>query len=126
MSMELPNTEEPTVYMEQITAAYRNFRLGGMTRIEYLDEISRITRERDTIGSERNGHRVRVDSVIVDNQFRQHKWNEYTGLGSMTDSVGNTVIQAWGTGRQPGLSLRELAGSMDAEDSAKREATADA
>jgi len=100
MDLGLPESREPTLLMEEITAAHSNFKLGGMTRVEYLLEVERLILSRDTIGSIRGGRKVRVDSAVVAEELRSHQFN----------------VHPRGNQTQPGLSIRELAGAMDAQD----------
>lgn len=122
MSMTLPQSEERSEYQERLAAAYRNFRAGNVTRLEYLDEVSRITREQRSISAWVNGRRVALDPVAVDNELREHQWNVWTGPVEVTDDTGRTRTVVRTTGRQPGLSTRQLAGAMDAADAEKTKA----
>lgn len=124
MDVGLPYSDEPTLYMESLTVAWRSFRAGEWTRTEYLEEVSRLTREQKTVGTKIDGQRVRVDAVKIDNELRAFKWNEYAGLGRFrTRSTDPTAELAhWQTGPQPGLSTRALAGMMDAQDAEKKRA----
>lgn len=98
--MTLPRSNEPTLLMDEITEHWNNFRNADrkprMTRIEYLDGLETLLLARQSIGAYRHGRHTRLAPRVVVDEMRSH--------------------------RLPGgLTVREMAGMLDARDGATTE-----
>lgn len=94
LPMGLPHTHTPTLLQEEIMEHWRNFQDKKMNRLEYLDGLETLLLSRQSIGTRRGGRHARLDPQVVVSELRAVK------------SPG-------------GLTVRELAGMMDARDAAK-------
>ncbi len=101
-------------YAEAMLACIRN-RYGYGSKVAYLDEIQRLTRERGTFQVFIDGRPAALPGATFANELRAHKWNEYSGPGAfVSDGMARTAH--WTTGPQPGLSTRAWCEMMDAGD----------